>query len=409
MLLHETDLQVFDTPHAPVAPYHDVPLVVRGSKQILRLQPILVELCMRCCQPGRLQHLNYFFALPFARNKTPHLLLFVSRPGLTLQTVRASDLVAAVLTHEYHLWHIHTRVFATDDCIGRRTVIAPPDLRSHIAFRATQFLIDRGAEISLISYQDDPASLVPQGTRHRPPQKPNCLWASQQREFPSYLSLEPDFEATLANFGKRTRTHMRSYRRRAERELRCVFVPNVTISKDDLLTFNRVCTFPLTDRECLTRYDACFNRLDFFISGIQGPDGQWLSMIGGQKHHDLIDIYWQMNLDSLPNYSLSTVMRSFLIEHEVACGTRRIYMEGGTSHSMRFSFVREIVSDLLVRRKSLYGALIARSAKYLLMQRQKNFLSQLLVSKSLTWQSWQAASDRQHRSQLHDHRSLHQI
>src|SRR5262249_40389538 len=147
--------------------------------------------------------------------------------------------------------------------------------------------------------------------------------------------------------------------------------------------FNHTCTFPLTEKQCSTRYDTCFNRPDFFISGLVDHQGRWLSIIGGQRHRDFIDIYWQMNLDSLPSYSLTTVMRSFLIEHEVSCGTRRLYMEGGTSHSMHFSFVREIVSDVLIRRRSLYGTLVAQSAKYLLSQRKNNFLSQLFVSKTL--------------------------
>jgi hypothetical protein len=343
---------------------------------------------MRSSQHGNCQHLHYFFSLPFARNKTPYLLLFVSRSGLTSQTVRASDLVAAVLTYQYRLGRIPTRIFATTDIIGRRTVIAPPALRSPITLLATQFLLDRGAEVSLISYHDDLASLEGNPLRPLAPRKLNCIWTTQQRDFFAYLPLKSDFEATMRSLGKRTRSHMRYYRRRAERELQCTFVPNVTISKEDFQKFNRLCTFPVTDEISAIRYDACFNSPDSFISGLRNWKGEWLSIVGGQKNHGFVEIYWQMNLNSLPSYSLSTVMRSFLIEHEISCGTRRLYIEGGTPHPMRFSFAREVVSDVLVRRKSLYGAIVAGSAKFLLLQQKKQFLSQLLVNKTLKWQSW---------------------
>jgi hypothetical protein len=388
MLLAEKGPQESSAQALSITSSHEVPLVVRGEKPILQLQPLLIGLCARSGQPGNCQHLNYFFSLPFARNKTPYLLLFVSRPGLTPQTVAASDLVAAVLTYQYRLGRIPTRIFATTDIIGRRTVIAPPALRGQIALLATRFLIDHGAEVCLISYQEDAVSVEAQPVRPCSPQNLDCIWTSQQRDFFAYLSLKPDFEATMGSLGKRTRSHMRYYRRRAERELQCTFVPNVTISKADFQKFNRSCTFPVTDEVSSIRYNACFNSPNSFISGLRNQNGEWLSIAGGQKNHDFIEIYWQMNLDSVPAYSISTVMRSFLIEHEISCGTQRLYIEGGTPHPMRFYFVREIVSDILVRRKSLYGTLVARSAKYLLHQHKKHFLSQLLVNKTLKWQSW---------------------
>jgi hypothetical protein len=388
MLLAESELQESSAPTVSIAPCHNVPLVVRGAKAILRLHPLLVDLCLRSSQPGCCQHLNYFFSLPFERNKTPYLLLFVARPGLTSQTVVASDLVAAVLTYEYNLWRFHTRVFSTTDIIGRRTVIGPPTLRSQIAVLATQFLLDHGAEISLISYQHETSSLEPQQPRMLSSQKLNYVWTSQQRDYFAYLSLKPNFEATLQNLGKRTRSHMRYYRRRAERDLQCTFVPDVSISRDDFQRLNRLCAFPVTDEVSAIRYDACRNCPNSFLSGLRDQQGQWLSIVGGQRNHDFIEIYWQMNLDSLPAHSIGTVMRSFLIEHEISRGARRLYIEGGTPHPMHFSFEREIVSDVLVRRKSIYGALVARSAKYLLKQHPKHFLSQLLVNKSLQWQFW---------------------
>src|SRR5882762_1943442 len=91
----------------PRIAYHDDPILVRGVNCILELQPLLADLCERCDQPGSWDDLKYFFSLPYARNKTPRLLLFVSQPGLSVSTLAAYDLVAAVLTHEYRLWRFH--------------------------------------------------------------------------------------------------------------------------------------------------------------------------------------------------------------------------------------------------------------------------------------------------------------
>jgi hypothetical protein len=388
MLLSDRDLQAPGT-SALSAPYHPVPLVIRGVQPILELQPLLVDLCLRCDQSGRWQHLSYFLSLPFAYNKTPYLLLFVSRPGLSPKTLSSSNLVAAVLTYEYRLWRVPSRIFVTDDPVGRRTVIAPTTLRSQITLEASQFLMNHGAGISLISYQDDLASPSLLNDLHYSPQRLDALWTSQKREFFSYLQLERDYQATLANLGKRTRTHMRYYRKRAERDLHCTFVPNVTISKAGFQQFNRACSFPVTDEACSIRYDTCFDAPDIFIAGLRDQEGKWLSIVGGNKEQESINVYWQMNLNSVPAYSISTVMRAFLIEYAVDCHARRLYMEGGTSHSMQFSFVREVVTDVLVRRKSPLGLLLTRVARNLLQE--ENFLSQLLDSKTLPWQSGNTA------------------
>ena len=66
-----------------------------------------------------------------------------------------------------------------------------------------------------------------------------------------------------------------------------------------------------------------------------------------------MEIFWQINRHDKKPYSLGTVMRSFVIEHELQHGTRRLDSEGGTSHSMSHSFVQERCTDLFVMRDNL--------------------------------------------------------
>ncbi len=364
------------------------PIIVRGVDPILKLQVLMSELSVRCGQPGCWDDLKYFFSLPYARNKTPYLLLFVSRPGLTAQTVTSQDLVAALLTNEYRLRRIHTRIFITDDGIGRRTLIAPPALRNQIALLASYSLMLRGAQISSLTYQDDSASLEFQDRFPVTAKGGYRRWATQQRESFAYLPLQSTFEATMATLGKRTRSHMRYYRRRAERDLGATFVSHVNIGRTEFQQFNRLCSFAVTDEVSDIRYNALSNSPNSFLSGIRDKDGNWLSIAGGQKNHGAIEVYWQMNLASRPAYSLSTVLRSFLIEYEISCGTKKFLIEGGTPHPMRFSFAREIVSDVIVRRTSVYANLVTLAAKYIFPYLfPKNFVAQLLSCRELQWGS----------------------
>ena len=66
-------------------------------------------------------------------------------------------------------------------------------------------------------------------------------------------------------------------------------------------------------------------------------------------------------------------MRAFLLEHEIARGTKRLVFEGGTPHPMRFAFTRGQTVDLLaIRRHSLRAWLLRRFADRIFPQ--KNFL-----------------------------------
>jgi hypothetical protein len=104
-------------------------------------------------------------------------------------------------------------------------------------------------------------------------------------------------------------------------------------------------------------------------------------MLGGRRHHGGSEILWQMNRSGLSAYSLSIVMRSYFMEHEIAHGMTRLYMEGGTAHPMRFSFVNDKVTDLVVVRRSRLGRVVPALAQ--LFIKPDNDLALMLLDKSL--------------------------
>jgi hypothetical protein len=137
------------------------------------------------------------------------------------------------------------------------------------------------------------------------------------------------------------------------------------------------------------RYDSLKEMSEPLLMGVRDRDGRWLSLLGGRRHHGETEILWQMNRDGLSAYSLSIVMRSYFIEHEIGQGMTRLAIEGGTPHPMRFSFVNDRVTDLVVLRRSRLGLLVPKLVKFFI--KPDNDLALMLLDKGLYGASPKAA------------------
>jgi hypothetical protein len=247
--------------------------------------------------------------------------------------------------------------------------------------------MDRGALAVLISFRDGDTANDQKGPEKSQffgcstVNEKTARWAWRQRETPDYLPLETTFDATLAKIGTRTRRNMRYYRKRAEAELGCVFLPEVQITKREFLDFNRECMYAVPPKVASWRYYSLKDLEKPLFMGIKDSAGRWLSLLGGRRHHDCTEILWQMNRSGLSAYSLSIVMRSYFMEHEIAHGMRKLYMEGGTAHPMRFSFINDRVTDLVVVRRSRLGLVVPTLAH--LFIKPDNELALMLLDKSL--------------------------
>jgi hypothetical protein len=375
--------------------------VVCGGESILRLQQVLADLSARCGQPGVMDDLSYFLSKPGILKRVPHLLLFSKTPVLDLGRLTANDLVGAVLLYKYKVLGCGIGTFSTNDRSGRGTLVAPAALRSTVAEMVTRRLIDRGALAVLISFRDGDTANKNGDTENKDGNTENkkeelskgglscgpgandttARWARRVREMPDYLPLKESFEGTLATIGQRTRRNLRYYRRRAEAGLGCVFVPVVEIDRREFLDFNSDCMFAVPAKVALWRYDSLKSIGTPLFMGIKDRDGHWLSLLGGRRHHGGTEILWQMNRGGLSAYSLSIVMRSYFMEHEVSQGMTKLYMEGGSNHPMQLSFVNDTVTDLVVMRRSRLALLVPKLAKVFI--KPDNDLALMLLDKSL--------------------------
>jgi hypothetical protein len=358
--------------------------IVVGRRKILEYQSLLAELSSRSGQHGAMDHLEHFLTAESSLRKTPYLVLV--GPDVEHSEDGWRDAVGALLIYEYRLAVCGTGIFATDDVCGRRTLIAPPHLRTYVARLAAEALLRAGALIIVQSWSHsslDQSLDLPMGASER---SKRWVHATRRRAFTSYLPLESTMDVTLAKIGQKTRFNLRYYRRRAEAELGCSFVAEARMSLDEFQSFNRRCSYAVGDDKAKWRYETITRSAGMFLCAIKGDDGDWLSILGGRRYHDAVEIDWQMNRSDLPVYSLSTVLRSYFMEHEIAKGTKKMYIEGGTPHAMRHSFTIDVARDLVVLRHPSLHWLVRTLVSRLV--RKKNFLVEMLTEEQLKWQPW---------------------
>jgi hypothetical protein len=363
---------------------------VTGREQVLRLSQTLMEFSARCGQPGAMDDIAYFLTKPGALPRIPNLLLVSRTAGLDLRSPKLDDLVGALLIFEQDIAGFGVGAFATNDRSGRSTLIAAGPERPRIAALASRALLDRGAHLILMSFRtaegkEDTATVRPPLLEVGEQGKAVARWALRERTIHGYLPLSTTFDATLARIGQRTRSNLRYYRRRAEAHLGCEFLPRIEVAREEVLRFNRQCMYAVPAAVAGWRYDSLKELKDPVFMGIKDREGRWLSMLGGRRYGDhRSEILWQMNRSGLATSSLGTVMRSYYIEHEIAHGSRRMYIEGGTPHPIKFSFVPEELTDLVVMRRTLAAKAMQMAARRWISP--DNELSQMLSAQDLEWQ-----------------------
>jgi hypothetical protein len=158
------------------------------------------------------------------------------------------------------------------------------------------------------------------------------------------------------------------------------------MSREEFLAMNRVCTYPVAVELATWRYESLKSLPGRVFLGLKDSKGEWVSLIAGRSHHEITEIDWQMNRAGLPEYSLSTAMRSYLLEHEVAKGTRKLHFEGGTPHSIRRTLLRENVVDLIALRRSPVGLLLRRLTRR--FAPENNYLTNMLSYSTVEWKRW---------------------
>jgi hypothetical protein len=354
--------------------------IVRGRDAIVELKPQLVALSERCQQRGAMDYLLYFLTRPQFAVKIPHLILISSGSG---SSSASGDLEGAVLMYEHTVLGCGTKAFVTDFHGGHRAVIAPPSKRAMVATMACHALMKAGALVVQLSFLDEMEgkAAVLQEAEERG--RNGWMWAVDIREMVWSMPLRCTYDETLAQMGKHTRRNLRYYRRRAEAEIGCEFLVSPPLTLEDYFAANRASSYPVTEEIARWRFDSLSWLPGCVWLGMKDKDGNWLSLIAGRNHHGITEIDWQVNRAGLSDYSLSTVMRSYLLEYEIGRGTKWLHFEGGTPHSIRNTLGREKVVDLMVMRRSML-TFVLRSLPQSIA-RNSSHLTRVLVDPKVEW------------------------
>jgi hypothetical protein len=371
-------------------------LILRGRESIRAHARMLEDFARATGQFAAMHGLQFTLDQEYAARKSPGLVCFVKRHGpaipLSLET-----LIGCVLFFEYRIGSWNTGLIATGDSSGIRTVFGAPGNRGRIAALAASVLL-RSAHIVLVTFRQDKDPL----SKISFPPGLSGLWTAQIREVHDHLPLRHSYDATLATLGKRTRTHLRYYRRYLEKRIPCDFVPDApsVILPRELVTLNASSLEPMPPEKFDLQYRAATQLPGGFVYGLRARDGRWLSLAGGWRQQTTTIIQWQTNAAGFERFSLGTAFRSFIIEYEVALATTQLCFYGGTSHSMHHAFPAEHVVDLILRRRSLFAFLVASQTPMVAerspaLTERGNFLVEVLRNRSLEWLSLSEAPSRQ--------------
>jgi GNAT acetyltransferase-like protein len=146
------------------------------------------------------------------------------------------------------------------------------------------------------------------------------------------LKLGDTFAATLGSIGPRTRRNLRYYRKRAEQEIKTTFEPQLTIAQSDQalheLSKRSFRPFAKSMSEWRRMDSLLRRRPGYFAVGLRS-NGEWISYLAGIRMGKLTYVILQINHNGFARYSLSTVLRSYVLEHESGLGQKELNFVNG--------------------------------------------------------------------------------
>ena len=169
------------------------------------------------------------------------------------------------------------------------------------------------------------------------------------------LVLEDTFDGFLNRLGSHTRRNLRVYRRRVEQE-GWRFIAR--LGPEEAAAAFRALQRQQGRHECSAHYikscQAALKKVPgSFYAGVCNATGEWVRLAGGWLRNDRYCMLLQLNDARCLRNSVSTVMRSFLIEDLIGSGVKTINFVGGSSELLRRFCIPERCAHYLIERRSV--------------------------------------------------------
>jgi len=336
-------------------------IFVRSAKQIEDSRQVLTELRERVGQSDDMLTSPDWF--------TSRTLMWDATPVIVLQ--RLDGIVQSAVLLHVRCWHgISTGVLKCGNLTGDGGVVAPAAERARVLQQAMTLLLShRFVHTVIATFRQPGGSLAIPTTRA-------VHW--QPREMRCRLDLSGGLDSFLMRQSRKFRRNFRYYRRRAEVELGCRFVPELTAAQSvaAVRALHGQGTHPVPTRRALMHEQALRSTPGAFAMGLLDQDGQWLSYLAGWRQGDTTSVEWQLNLVDPETTSFSTVMRSFFLEHEATNGVQSVQFVGGTARSWARACEPETCYDILATRTDPIGRSVTALLAWLRPNGQMGLLHQ---------------------------------
>ena len=265
--------------------------------------------------------------------------------------------VAAVLLYQRRYRGLPTGVVKGGNGSGDGLVVAPPALRTAALQAAlAKVLSSPLVHTVLVAAR----GMEAQGASAASQFGLDAQWHARTVE--TNLSLDGGFEGFLSRLRPRSRRNYRYFRRRAENELGIVFVPSLTEAEavQAVEELHGVSMFPVPQARALRLQAAIQATPGAFAMGVRDGSGRWLSYIAGWRNAEATFVEWQLNHHEFEAASLSTVMRTYFLEHEALAGVPQVVFVGGSSAALGRYCAPDRCFDIVAVRQGFSGLLVKK-------------------------------------------------
>ena len=181
------------------------------------------------------------------------------------------------------------------------------------------------------------------------------------------LWLPATYDLFLEKLGPQTRRNMRYYRRRAEKE-GWTFVSDIG-REEAFAAMTSLYPLRQAGRKNWAELTGAERNLSevpgAFFSGLRTATGEWISVLGGWVRGANMFILMQLNNATYPKASLSTVLRSYVIEKAIDSGIRHIKFIGGCEGSLKTYCRPERTCHLLVQKRDPFSQMVIEAVRRL--------------------------------------------
>ncbi len=258
------------------------------------------------------------------------------------------QLVAAMLFAERCIFSLPTGYLKSDGGFGEESLICPANMRATYLPALLEGLFARRSVLIAHVAQDAHAETAFVTLAND--SKIGLEWKRRPSHY--LLSLHASMEETLAPYGVRTRRNLRYYLRKCRSE-GCRFLSELNGDErlEAVMSLSDSATHRLPVVSVMRREATMQAISGSFALGIRAADGSWASYLTGWRRGQRSFVYVQMNRVTEKNSSFGTAIRAFLMEEEIARGTREIIFVGGTSRVFMACCDEALCVDLIARRR----------------------------------------------------------